>query len=380
MSARVASVDVASVDVAIVGGGPVGLATAIEMSARGLGVVVLERHAADHDKACGEGIMPSGRAALERLGALRFLGADDCSPIRAIRYVQEDGRGVEAALPDPGGLGVRRTALRSALARAARERGIDLRDGCAVRAHTRDAAGVTLTTDAGDIRARFLVAADGLHSPLRRALGLEGESRGVRRFGMRRHFALAPWAPRVEVHLSAGVEAYVTPSGENRVGVAFLWEDDALDGVPTFDALLARFPQLGERLVGAPYDSRATGAGPLRQGVLARTAHRAALVGDAAGYVDAITGEGLSLGFEQARLLAEVLPDALRQGATAQTLARYEQGSARAFRRYARMTDALLWTARRPRLRRVVVDRLIAMPSAFGQLLRWWLRPESTTQ
>lgn len=380
MGVDAVSVNVAIVDVAIVGGGPVGLATAIEMQMRGLSVVVLERHAIDHDKACGEGIMPSGRSALQRLGALRFLSAGDCSPIRAIRYVQEDGRGVEAALPDPGGLGVRRTALRAALARAARERGIDLRDGCAVRAQVRDAGGVTLATDAGDVRARFLVAADGLHSPLRRALGLEGEACGPRRFGVRRHFALTPWAPRVEVHLSTGVEAYVTPAGANRVGVAFLWADGALDGVPTFDALLARFPLLGERLVGAPYDSRATGAGPLRQAVRARTAHRAALVGDAAGYVDAITGEGLSLGFEQARLLAEVLPDALACGATAQTLARYEAGSARAFRRYARMADALLWTARRPRLRRTVVDRLIAMPSVFGLLLRWWLRLESTTQ
>lgn len=86
-------------------------------------------------------------------------------------------------------------------------------------------------------------------------------------------------------------------------------------------------------------------------------AHRTALVGDAAGYVDAITGEGLSLGFEQARLLAEVLPDAVAHGATGQTLARYEEGSGRA-----------------------VVDRLIAMPSAFGLLLRCWLGPESTTQ
>lgn len=369
-----------TVDVAIVGGGPVGLATAIEMRARGLAVVVLERHADDHDKACGEGLMPSGLAALERLGALRYLGADDCSPIRAIRYVQEDGRGVEAALPAPGGLGVRRTALRSALARAARERGIEVRDGCAVRAHTRDRAGVTLATETGDVSARFLVAADGLHSPLRRALGLEGEAHGARRFGVRRHFALAPWAPRVEVHLSAGVEAYVTPAGADRVGVAFLWEDGALAGVAAFDALLKRFPQLGERLGGAPYDSRAMGAGPLRQAVLARTAHRVALVGDAAGYVDAITGEGLSLGFEQARRLAMILPDALAHGATVQALARYEQGSARAFRRYARMADALLWTASRPRLRRAVVDRLIAVPSAFGLLLRWWLRTDATTQ
>ena len=358
-------------DVAIVGGGPVGLVTALEMHARGLSVVVLERRAGDVDKACGEGLMPSGRAALERLDVMRWLSPDNCASFAAIRYVQEDGRGVEASLPAPGGLGVRRTALRGALAHAARERGIEVREGCAVRAHQIGADSVTLTTDAFDVTARFLVAADGLHSPMRRALGLETASRGARRFGMRQHFGLAPWAPRVEVHLSAGVEAYVTPAGARRVGVAFLWRDGAIGDEPEFEHVLGRFPVLGERLAGAAPDSRVLGAGPLRQAVRARTVHRAALVGDAAGYVDAISGEGLSLGFGQARMLATVLPGALAAGATVGSLASYERESARAFSRYARLAHALLWTARRPRLRRFVVNRLIEVPSVFGMVLRW---------
>lgn len=357
-------------DVAIVGGGPVGLVAALEMHARGLSVVVLERRSGEMDKACGEGLMPHGRAALERLGVMRRLKADDCAGFSAIRYVQEDGRGVEARLPAPGGLGVRRTALRCALASEAESRGIELRDGCAARSHEIGADTVSIATDAGAVTARFLVAADGLHSPMRRALGLEVEAHGVRRFAMRRHFALPPWAPRVEVHLGSGVEAYVTPSGANRVGVAFLWEDGTLAGPPDFDDLLSRFPALGERLAGAAPDSRVLGAGPLRQEVRARTLRRAALVGDAAGYVDAITGEGLSLGFEQARLLAEVLPGALAAGASVESLMRYEAECARAFRRHARLADALLWTARRPRLRRFVLNRLIALPAVFGFVLR----------
>jgi flavin-dependent dehydrogenase len=172
------------------------------------------------------------------------------------------------------------------------------------------------------------------------------------------------------VHLSSGVEAYVTPSGVNRVGVAFLWEDGSFQGVPDFDHLLSRFPVLVERLCGSAPDSRVLGAGPMRQDVRARTARRAALVGDAAGYVDAITGEGLSLGFEQARVLADVLPAALAAGATVSSLSRYENESARAFRRHSRLANALLWTARRPRLRRFVVNRLIETPAAFGFVLR----------
>jgi len=359
-------------DVAIVGGGPVGLVTALELHARGLRVVVFERRGGDVDKACGEGLMPQGTAALRRLGAMQYLTPADCAPFTAIRYIQEDGRGVQAPLPAPGGLGVRRTALRSALLRAARDQGIDVRDDCAVRSHDIGASDVLLATDAGTVRARFLVAADGLHSPIRRSLGLEREraSGEPQRFGVRRHVAMAPWAPCVEVHWNAGVEAYVTPTGNNRVGLGFLWERDALAGAVDFDALLARFPALERRFAGAPADSRAMGAGPLLQRVVARTARRAALVGDAAGFVDGITGEGLSVGFAQARALAAVLPDALREGATVASLARYERASARVFRHAAVTAHGLLWLARRPRLRRFVFDRCIEAPVLFRLALR----------
>jgi 2-polyprenyl-6-methoxyphenol hydroxylase-like FAD-dependent oxidoreductase len=361
-------------DVAIAGGGPVGIAAALELHARGLSVVVLDRSRGDHDKACGEGVMPSGHVALHRLGVLRRLGPDDCATFTAIRYVQEDGRGVEASLPAPGGLGVRRLALRRALAFEASARGIDVRDGCAVRSFEVGADMVTLVTDAGEMKARCLVGADGLHSPIRRALGLELAPHAARRFGLRRHFAVAPWAPRVEVHWSTGVEAYVTPVGANRVGVAFLWEDGAIGEAPGFDMLLERFPQLGQRLAGVVADSRVLGAGPLRQEVRARTVHRAVLIGDAAGFVDAITGEGLSLGFAQAQLLAEVLPGALAAGATMASLARYEHESKRAFRHYTRRADALLWAARRPALRRFVMNRLIDAPWLLHAGLQWAVR------
>jgi len=355
-------------DVAVVGGGPAGLAVALEAAARGFSAVVFERRMGPVDKACGEGLMPAGLAALDRLGVLAHLDRGDSATFESITYVQEDGRSVVGRLPPPGGLGVRRTALSAAMARRAREVGVDLRAGCTVRAHRVDPAGVTLDADDGPTRARLLVAADGLHSPLRHAAGLDLTPRGPRRFGLRRHVAMAPWAPTVEVHFAPGVEAYVTPAGAHRVGVAFLWEDGAVAPV-SFDALLARFPALVRRIGGAPYDSSPRGAGPLRQAASARVADRIALVGDAAGYVDAITGEGLTLAFEGAAALAAVLPSALAQGATAEALAPYARAAARSFRRYAALASLLVWTARRPRLRRAVLDRLIAAPALFEALL-----------
>lgn len=363
-------------DVAIVGGGPAGLAAALEARRAGCSVVLLERHTAPVDKACGEGLMPAGLAALERMGVRSQIPADECSPFEAIRYVQEDGRFVEGRLPAPGGLGVRRVALAKAMADRARALGVELLEGTALRSHHIDAQRVTLQTDSQQLHAKLLVAADGLHSPLRRAEGLEVPHDGPLRFGLRQHFAIPAWAPRVEVHFVAGAEAYVTPAGARRIGVAFLWEDGAIPGKVAFPDLLARFPALGQRLRGASADSEPRGAGPLRQDVRRRVKDRFVLLGDAAGYVDAITGEGLSLGFAGAAALGRVLPAALEQNATAASLQPYERAVAAAFDTYARLASRLVWVARRPWLRRLVVNRLIAHPSWFEHGLQSAAAPD----
>jgi flavin-dependent dehydrogenase len=355
-------------DVAIVGGGPAGLAVAITAARRGLSTVVLERSAVPADKACGEGLMPSGLEVLERLGARALLDRNECSPFVGIRYVQEDGSTAEGLLPAPGGLGVRRVALSSALSARAREVGVELRERIAVVSHRRTGEGVELQTPEGPVAAKFLVAADGLGSPLRRAEGLDVAVNGPRRFGLRRHFKVKPWTPYVEVHFAHGVEAYVTPAGAERVGLAFLWEDGGLEQV-SFERLLARFPTLSERLGAAEPDSKARGAGPLERVARARVADRFALVGDAAGYVDAVTGEGLSLAFTCAEALGQLIPDALVKGATRETLMPYERVFQVTFRKYAWMARALLVLARRPRLRRPVVRWLGRQPWLFERIL-----------
>ncbi len=105
----------------------------------------------------------------------------------------------------------------------------------------------------------YLVAADGLHSPVRRMLGLDRPVEGRRRYGQRVHVEMAPWTPFVEVHWAAGSEAYVTPVADDLVGIAVLTERQA-----PFDELLAEHPLLRERLGRRPL-SRTRGAGPLRQ-------------------------------------------------------------------------------------------------------------------
>jgi len=306
---------------------------------------------------------------LGRLGALHRIPPSDSRPIRGVRYVQEDGSSLEGALPGTGGLGIRRTALSSALLEVARASGVEVRDRMALRSHRRTAEAMVLETDTGLVGARVLVAADGLHSPLRRSEGLEVPARGARRFGLRQHFLAAPWTDRVEVHLSTHAEAYVTPCGPSRVGVAFLWSDGQLDAPPSVESLLGRFPLLGRRLANAEPDSEARGAGPFLQLARRRVAERFALLGDAGGYVDAITGEGMSVALVCAEALAGCLPDVVQRAGDVRAFAPYVATARREFRKYAWTARAVLGLARRPALRHRVVTSLARRPGAFEWLL-----------
>ena len=258
------------------------------------------------------------------------------------------------------GLGVRRTSLMEALAAAAIEAGVELRRG--VKAHDIQLSDDHIELALGDdvLRARLLVAADGLHSPLRRMLALDGPPPEHPRFGLRRHYAGVDPGELVEVHWRDGVECYLTPVGPDRLGVAFLFEGRGR--LPDHEALLASFPRVEERLASARVDSTVRGAGPLAQRPAAVARGRVALVGDAAGYVDAITGEGLSLSFACARALVDAVPDAL---ADPTKLSQYASAHASLFETYARPARLLVWLSRRPALRRRVFGGLTHAPKLF---------------
>jgi flavin-dependent dehydrogenase len=364
-------------DAVVVGSGPAGLAFAAAAAAGGLAVTVLEREAFPVDKACGEGLLPGGRRALAVLGVLPLLPADAVRELRSIRWCEADGMGARVALPPPGGLGVRRTVLSAALRALAEAAGAEVRAGAAAAAHLRTRDGVRVTlADGQGVEGRVLVAADGLGSPVRRREGLDRPAPGPRRFGVRRHFEVAPWSDGVEVHFGAagsggpGVEAYVTPVSPREVGVAFLFArpapgPDARPVDARFDALLARFPAVAAALRGARPTSAARGAGPLARAARAPVADRLVLLGDAAGYVDAVTGEGLSLALASALDLARLLPAALAAGATASSLAPYAARWRRRYRAYAAYTRLVLALSARPALRRAVLRVAGGVPAPF---------------
>ncbi|MCX4547320.1 NAD(P)/FAD-dependent oxidoreductase [Streptomyces sp. NBC_01387] len=333
------------IDVLVAGGGPAGLATAVRAALAGMEAVVVEPRTTPVDKACGEGVMPGGVAALRDLG-VEVTGRE----LRGIRYLDGASR-AEAPFRGAAGLGIRRTVLHTALHRRARELG--------VRMVTGRIGAVTQTGDsvgAAGLTARWLVAADGLHSPVRRGLGLELPDRSPARYGLRRHYHCAPWTDFVEVHWSPYGEAYVTPVGEDLVGVAVLSRIRR-----GYDDHLTRFPALAAALSG-PHASTVRGAGPLRQRAKRRSAGRVLLVGDAAGYVDALTGEGIALALATAeaavRCLAAGRPEA------------YESAWARLTRRHRLLTGALLAASSRPRTARLVVPAAARVPAVFAAAVR----------
>jgi flavin-dependent dehydrogenase len=337
-------------DLLVAGGGPVGLATALYAARAGLDVAVIEPRPSAIDKACGEGLMPGAVQALEGLGV-----RPDGRPLTGIRYVNDTST-VEARFRHGAGRGVRRTTLHAALLEAAREAEV-VTFQRAVR--TVEDRGDHLLVDGEPTR--YLIAADGLHSPVRRMVGLDRPSDQRRRYGQRHHVAVAPWTSMVEVHWSPVGEAYVTPIAPDLVGIAVLTTQRR-----PLDDLLPQFPRLAPRLDG-PTVTSVRGAGPLRQRSRRRVAGRVLLVGDASGYIDALTGEGIALGLAQARAAVDAV--------TAGRPHRYELAWRRLGWRHDLLTQALLTATRRPALRDRLVPAAAALPRVFGAAVDLLARP-----
>jgi flavin-dependent dehydrogenase len=330
------------IDLLVAGAGPAGLATALYAARAGLEVTVVDPRSGPIDKACGEGLMP---------GAVRALAELDVHPpgrpFRGIGYYAA-GAQAHALFRAGPGLGVRRTALQTCLLRSTLAAGITVLPRT-VGPVEQDERSVT----AAGVTARYLVAADGLHSPIARSLGLDQPAPGSRpRWGQRRHYRIAPWSDLVQVHWSDRAEAYVTPVGPDQVGVAILSSDRA-----SFDDHLAKFPQLREQVAGADAGG-VRGAGPLRRRTSRRVAGRVLLVGDAAGYVDALTGEGIAVSLACSRSLVGCLV----AGAPDTNEAAWRTQS----RRYRTLTAALLWATGRPVLRRAIVPLAHRAPWLFS--------------
>ena len=329
-------------DVFIIGGGPAGLAAAIAARRRGLSVVVADGNTPPIDKPCGEGLMPDSRRAAHEIG-IELPDAEGFE-FRGIRFLGESHT-VQADFPYGKGLGLRRPVLHQSLIETAERAGIELRWS-------------TPIVDLNAVRARFVIGADGSTSRVRRWAGLDSYISGSRRYAFRQHFAVAPWAEFMEIHWSEGCQIYVTPISNAEVCVALI---SKTPGLHLGDALERFFPALNARLRNVSPTSQERGAitGSSRLRNVAK--RNVALIGDASGTVDAITGEGLCLTFRQAAVLA----DAMVRG----DLSTYNRAHPRlAFRSHLMARTMLLLDHNRS-TRKLLLGSLAWQPWIFRTLL-----------
>src|SRR3984957_6302658 len=227
-------------DIFVIGGGPAGLAAGIAARLKGFEVVVADAAQPPIDKACGEGLMPDSLDALCSLGIT--LDPEQSFAFRGIRFIGAGGA-VAADFPDKPGIAVRRIRLHQLLIDRARDVGVKL----LWRTHV---------TGVGDIRARWIIGADGEKSHVRQWAALDATSSESFRYGFRRHYRVRPWTDFMEVYWGPGCQMYVTSVGPEEVCAALITRDPHM----RLDDAMPRFPGLARVLVGAPVTSEERGA------------------------------------------------------------------------------------------------------------------------
>jgi menaquinone-9 beta-reductase len=337
-------------DVLVIGAGPAGIATAIAASLKGLHVTVLDYRKPPIEKSCGEGLLPTAVANLQSLGIR--LDSRAGFPFRGIRFSDEEFS-TSARITRGTGYGVRRAELHRILVERACGLGVSFHWGTRVTGF--DGRGA----QAGGVHfpCKWLVGADGQNSPVGKWANLNSRRPRLARFGFSRHYAVVPWTDLVEVHWGPGCQIFLTPTGDDEVCVALLSHDPQL----RIDRALAHFPEVAERLKSSrPLTAELGGVTALGRARGVVSGH-VALVGDASFTVDGISGQGLSLAFQQANILAEAF--------AREDLGYYEIAHREISRAPWRMTRLLLLMDQSAWLRRKVLRLFAGNPALFSKIM-----------
>ncbi len=336
-------------DVFVVGGGPAGLAAAIAARQQGLSVLVADFARPPIDKACGEGLMPDSLAALAELGV--SLDGLETGTFRGIRFLG-DGCSVEAVFPTGTGLGIRRTLLHQAMLERAEALGVKMVWGS--RVQCTEARTVLLNGDL--VRYNWLIGADGYNSRIRKFAGLDNAREYDRRIGIRRHFELKQPSEYVEIYWGETCQAYVTPISANEVCVAVIGRERQ-----SFEMAIEEFPGLAARLRGATPLTTVKGAITVSRRLRSVSSGGIALIGEASGSADAITGEGLAMCFRQAVSLGHAL--------AGNNLREYELEHRKIMKLPHFMSRAMLLMDKSSLIRQRTMRALSAQPHLFDRML-----------
>jgi geranylgeranyl reductase family protein len=345
-------------DVVVVGAGPAGSATSALLAARGWHVALLDRATFPRPKACAEYLGPGAVAALERLGVLPAVCTRGAVSVRGMRIVGPSGASATGRFAGRPGLALARERLDQVLLDHAAARGAEVFDGSTVEDLAPDGAGWSLGIRRGRggthdrVRAGLVIGADGLHSRVaRRTVGTRRPT--SRRIALVTHYGGIPGITDVaEMHVTAFGYVGLAPVGEGVVNLSVVTAPTGLapSAPPAvqLDQLLARVPDLARRLAAGRRLDGVRGAGPFGGRARRAAGRRLLLVGDAAGFYDPFTGDGIWAALRGAELAAAAArrPDRL--------------GSYRAARRRA---FAGKWVVER------LVSTVVSRPAAFDRVV-----------
>lgn len=310
-------------DVLVIGGGPAGATAATMLARAGRSVMVIDKCVFPRDKCCGDGLTTLALRELEAVGLTSAM-VPNWQIVNEAWLRSPSGREVCLPLPQNGTFGATapRRELDAALLQLARAAGADVREGCAFTGITRSTGGVDSWLDVavngiGSIRASHVIAADGMWSPTRRALGLAepgylGEWHAFRQYACG---VTGPAARRLYVwfepdFLPGYAWSFPLPGGRVNLGFGVL-RDGARDGKSMNADWASLLDRAHIRFALGP-DAQLEGrvaAWPIPAGIdrATLTSGRVLFVGDAARATDVMTGEGIGQAILTGRLAAEAI-------------------------------------------------------------------------
>jgi flavin-dependent dehydrogenase len=376
-------------DVIVVGAGPAGAATAILLAEHGLHTLVLDRGASSRPKICGEYLSPEAGRVLDRLGVLKMLETGGAAALAGMRITAPNGTVLTGRYRAVGGfrpyrehaVGVSRAVVDGALLERLRVLPVDVREGvrvtdilveagCVVGVRAVDASGAAQT-----FRAPMIVAADGRASVVAQRLGCRHPHRLARMALVTYVAGVADGRDFGEIYVDPPDYAILNPLSTDRVNVSLVvplahaapWSGRLED---FFVARVRQLPHLARRLAGARRIAPLQAMGPLASRVTPPREGGVVLVGDAAGFYDPFTGEGIFSALRGAELAAETIVGALRAGnVSAAGLAGYERARRRAFADKDRVTHALQLVIAHRRLANLAARWLSKRPAVLDALL-----------
>ncbi len=368
-------------DVAIVGGGPAGASSAVHLARAGLRVVLVDRATFPRHKPCAEYLSPAAEPLLRQLGIDDLLDAARPNRLRGFRIFAPHGRmfqGDFAATRGPDGsslyetgLVIPRSRLDAAIVEGARRAGAEVREGWRVGQVEALGDGYRLhgVGVAGTIDARLLIAADGLHSTVARRLNLHVTAR-MRKIALVAHIrGIAGFDEYGEMHVAGrryvGIAA-LEPQGTGDLCNVAMVVDERRDGARIAGkpeafllAALTSFPALRDRLGALIVERHTMTVSRLTVRARRVSGERLLLVGDATGYYDPFTGEGIYRGLRGAELVASVAVPALaRDELDARHLAVYDQRHREEFRGKRLIEQIIQSAVQVPPLMDHIADRL----------------------